>query len=42
MASPAVNLYPKPPLFFLFAIKNPNSVKIKIENEYENLSFCSI
>ena len=33
IAIPAVSLYPNPPLFFLFAIKKPNRVKIKIENE---------
>ena len=42
MAIPALNLYPRPPLIFLFAIKKPNMVKIKIENAYENRSFCSI
>ena len=33
IASPVVNLYPSPPRFFLFATRNPNKVKIKIENE---------
>ena len=42
IASPAVNLCPSPPRVFLFEIKNPSSVNIKIENEYENLSCCSI
>ena len=42
IAIPAVSLYPNPPRFFLLAIKNPSSVNMKIENEYENRSFCSI
>ena len=31
-AIPVVNLYPSPPRFFLFEIKNPRMVKINIEN----------
>ena len=42
IAIPAVSLYPNPPLFFLFEIKKPRIVKMKIENEYENLSCWSI